>query len=171
MHCTIIDDILSRYQKNRWRFRMWMFGAVAASIGGTGAVATLMPTPQTFAIAASVSSLTILATHWHQSRVLSEKTREMVEVEGGRGIEGVYRRLYARRIADGDEYTADLWRKVKGHFEMGWVNEEGVANMSRVSSSDLDLLSYIIEKDIPALRRRTAPAFTTPSTASPPREQ
>ena len=36
-------------------------------------------------------------------------------MEGPQGLQAVYRRLYARRIGDGDEYTADIWRRG------GWV--------------------------------------------------
>eukprot|EP00602_Paraphysomonas_sp_CaronLab_P001079 CAMPEP_0185036396 /NCGR_PEP_ID=MMETSP1103-20130426/29335_1 /TAXON_ID=36769 /ORGANISM="Paraphysomonas bandaiensis, Strain Caron Lab Isolate" /LENGTH=407 /DNA_ID=CAMNT_0027573919 /DNA_START=414 /DNA_END=1637 /DNA_ORIENTATION=- len=163
MHCRIVDDVLSRYHSDRWRFRLSILGSVAAAIGSTAGAAVLITSPEAIAVTGSLSTLLVIGVHWWQTKLLRNSLTDMLAVEGPRGLESVYRRLYARRIADGDEYTADMWRKVRDHFRVGWNREEDITSMGRISQSDFDQLNYIIEKDIPSLRRRTAPEFTSPS--------
>lgn len=49
-----------------------------------------------------------------QRRKLQEELVSMGSMEGAEGLQTVFNRLYARRIADGDEYTADIWRRGEG---------------------------------------------------------
>lgn len=46
-----------------------------------------------------------------QRRKLQGELELLGAMEGAQGLQQVYRRLYARRIVDGDEYTADIWRR------------------------------------------------------------
>lgn len=49
---------------------------------------------------------------FHRQRgKLRDELELLGAMEGAQGIQQVYRRLYARRIVEGDEYTADIWRR------------------------------------------------------------
>lgn len=163
MHCTILDDILSAYHNARMKYRMTIFGTVSIGIASTASVITFFPNPQIIAAVLSANILSIVGVHYWQSSLLKNKVRELISMDGKNGVESVYKRLYARKIADSDEYTMDLWRKVKYHFDIGWVREEDIESMNRISTNDFDLLKYIIDTDIPGLRRRTAPELTIPN--------
>jgi hypothetical protein len=43
--------------------------------------------------------------HYWQSNLLKGKVRELIAMDGRSGIESVFKRLYSRKIADGDELT------------------------------------------------------------------
>lgn len=163
MHCTILDDILASYHNYRWKYRMTIFGTVSIAIGTTASVVTLFASPQIIAAVLSANILSLLGVHYWQSTLLKNKVSELITMDGKNGVESVYKRLYARKIADSDEYTMDLWRKVKYHFDIGWVREEDIESMKRISDKDFELLKYIIDTDIPGLRRRTAPELTIPN--------
>lgn len=142
---------------------MTIFGTVAVGVGTTGASAALFGSPQIIAAVASANVLALLGVHLWQSTILKNKVKELITMEGKNGIESVFKRLYSRKIADGDEYTMDLWRKVKYHFEIGWIREEDIESMKRISENEFNLLKYILETDVPSLRRRTAPELTVPN--------
>ncbi|CAE7646309.1 EHD2 [Symbiodinium microadriaticum] len=163
MHCRIVDDALSRYSKSLVRFRMAIFGAVVSSAAAVGAATVITSSPQIIAGTASVATLLTVGVHFWQSRILQTKVEQVSTIDGREGLEAVYKRLYARQIIDGDEYSADLWRRVKDHFEVAWGGQIDIHNMPKITPTDFQLLEYIIENDIPALRRRTAPKFTAPS--------
>ena len=152
-----------RYSKSLVRFRMFMFGALVSSTASVSAVTVLTSSPQIIAGTASIATLITVGIHFWQSRILQTKVEQVSSIEGREGLEAVYRRLYARQIIDGDEYSADLWRRVKDHFEVAWGGHIDIHNMPKITASDFQLLEYIIENDIPGLRRRTAPQFTYPS--------
>jgi len=163
MHCRIVDDVLARHHNDRWRFRMCMFTSIAAAVVGTAGASALVSTPEAVAIAGTSGTVLTVGVYWWKTRQLKKSLSELLSLKGPQGLESVYKRLYARRIADCDEHVADTWRKVRDHFQMGWCQEEDITSMSRITQTDFDLLEYIIEKDIPSLRRRTAPEFTSPS--------
>ena len=152
-----------RYNKSLGRFRMTVFGALVSSTAAVGAVTVLTSSPQIIAGTASVATLVTVGIHFWQTSILQAKVEQMSSIEGREGLEAVYRRLYARQIIDGDEYSADLWRRVKDHFEVAWGGQIDIRNMPKITSSDFQLVDNIIKKDIPGLRRRTAPKLTSPS--------
>jgi hypothetical protein len=162
MHCTILDDLLSTFHHYRWKYRMTILGTVTFALTSTASSAILSnSSPQIIAAVASANILTLVGIHFWQSNLLKSKVKELISMHptGSHqtGIEAVFRRLYSRKIADSDEYTLDLWRKVKQHFEIGWIREEDIESMKRISENEFKLLSYILEVDVPSLRRRTAP--------------
>lgn len=69
-----------------------------------------------------------------------------------------YKQLYARRIAEKDEFTASLWARVHEHLIMGFGVEE-IKSMERIKPSELKELEKVLEIEIPNLRRKAAPAF------------
>lgn len=69
-----------------------------------------------------------------------------------------YKQLYARRIAEKDEFTASLWVRVHEHLIVGFGAEE-IKSMDRIKSSELKELEKVLEIEIPNLRRKAAPAF------------
>jgi hypothetical protein len=160
MHCTILDDLLSSFHSHRWKYRMTIFGTLSFALSSTAASAILFASPQIIAAVGSANILSLLLVHYWQSTVLKGKVQELITMEGRQGIESVFKRLYSRKIADGDESTMDLWRKVKYHFDIGWIREEDIESMKRISESEFELLKYILETDVPNLRRRTAPELT-----------
>lgn len=156
LYCTC------RYSKSLVQFRLAVFGAVAGSVAAITATTVVTSSPQMIAGVASASTILTIGVHFWQNRVLQQKIDAVSSIEGRDGLEAVYKRLYARQIIDGDEYTADLWRKVREHFQVSWGGQIDIHNMPKISSADFQLLEYIMESDIPSLRRRTAPAFTAP---------
>jgi hypothetical protein len=155
--------VACRYSSSLVKFRVSVFGAVVASVGAVGGVTVLTSSPQSIAGVASAAIVFTVGVHFWQARILQQKIERVSTIEGPDGLEAVYRRLYARQIIDGDEYTADMWRKVKDHFQVGWGGRIDIHNMPKISDADFALLKYIIESDIPSLRRRTAPALSTPA--------
>lgn len=133
-----------------------------SSMAAVGGVTVLTSSPQMIAGVASSAAIFTVGVHFWQSRILQQTVEKVSTVEGSEGLEAVYKRLYARQIIDGDEYTADMWRKVKEHFQVGWGGRIDIHNMPKITDADFALLKYIIESDIPSLRRRTAPVLSTP---------
>jgi hypothetical protein len=160
MQCTILDDLLASFHNHRWKYRLTIFGTVTFALTTTASSAVLFGSPQIIAAVGSANILALLLVHYWQSNLLKGKVRELIAMDGRSGIESVFKRLYSRKIADGDESTMDLWRKVKYHFDIGWIREEDIESMKRISASEFELLKYILETDVPNLRRRTAPELT-----------
>lgn len=165
MHCKIVDDVLERYQSSVSRNRFTMFFTVCGSIGAAAGAFMLLSSPQAAISIGSAGILGTIGLHLWQRRKLQDDATRFCSLEGPDGLQQVYQRLYARRIADSDEHTADIWRKVKEHLTASLTTRD-IEKMDRVKKGDFDLLTYIIEKDIPALRRRAAPLFTVSSQGS-----
>lgn len=90
-----------------------------------------------------------------QSSQLQQKAVSLVSNEA---MEKAFKLIYARRIAEKDEFTAALWTRVHEHLVMG-LNPTELQSMERIKSADLKELENILEIEIPNLRRKAAPTF------------
>jgi hypothetical protein len=93
--------------------------------------------------------------YWWQNKTLNEQASGLITDEA---MIGAYKRLYARKLATKDEFTASLWTRVHDHLILG-LNAVEFKNLDRVKPADLKQIEQILEVDIPNLRRKAAPAF------------
>lgn len=183
MHCKLVDDIVSRYRQSQ--LQHWgvvsgvglsamvvaplleygvMSGELLGSPGGEVAWSMVIGT-------GAVGAVATLAGVLYTMQSLSSIGRKLFTEQE---LTMAYMRLYARQIAEEDEFTVTLWSRVRAHLLLGAgstfysTNGSGQAYSSnstidltqlpRVKAADFKSLMNILETDIPVLRRVTAPA-------------
>ena len=157
MHCLVVDDLCKAYSKQMWRGRAGLAAAALVTAAGTAGSLTLaLPLQATVGIGAA-GTLGSALLFYLSSQRLEALARDLV---GPERIEATFRRLYARRLADKDEYVQSLWARVRDHLKLGLSAAELQA-MDRPSSTELALLDGILEKEVPTLRRAAAPPFNS----------
>ena len=155
MHCLVVDNLLTAYSRQLWRNRAMVAAtALLTCAGSAGALSLALP----MEIAAGVGATGALSTAglvYYGSQKAESLARELVEPER---IESAYRKIYARRIAEKDEFLQALWLRVRDHLRIGLSASE-LMEMSRPTSSELSTLETILEKDVHNLRRAAAPSY------------
>ena len=155
MHLTVVDDLVKQYRSTTMKSRM-MLGALGLSSVLATAGSVMLSLPMEFIAAIGFSGVGSTGfLYWWQSGRLIEKARELIKDEA---MIAAYKRLYARRLAEKDEFTSSLWARVHDHLILGLSAAE-LKSMDKVRANDLKDLEKILEFDIPNLRRKAAPAF------------
>lgn len=159
MHGRVVQDIQTRFSKLYWQAKKQEIG-VAVTGGGLSAAFGFLsyydtvPIPAT--VTGSVLAATILATSgmaWYHGQQLEEWEKQAFEPEE---LSAAFQRAFTRQVAEGDEYTAALWQRIRE--PLGRVlRQEGLDSIAKVTQSDLDGLQKILQEDLPALRREASP--------------
>ena len=111
-----------------------------------------------FAVTATgLAFLTSLS--WFQGISLDSYSASLTSEEG---FDETFSKLYARNIAEGDEFTKALWQKVRSKLNRSVTYVE-LSAMRRVLGADLLLLERILEEDTANLRRQASPNFPSSS--------
>ena len=97
----------------------------------------------------------IFCFHRFQTSRQQDSARQLVS---DTAMLAAYKHLYARRIAERDEFTASLWTRVHAHLIVGLGVEE-LKSLERIKATEIKELDKILEIEIPNLRRKAAPAF------------
>ena len=155
MHCRVVDDISGVYRASMWKQRGILALTALTAGGATAAAVTLAMPMQAVAGAATLGLLSVSALAALQHRMRQELSRELVSPER---VEATFRKMYARRIADRDEYVKSLWVRVRDHLRIG-LTASDLGALGRVTSSEMHMLERILDEDAPRLRRLSAPSF------------
>jgi hypothetical protein len=157
MHCKVVDELLAKYQRLRWQFRLIIFGATTTSAGLTAGLFYAGAQPEHVIVGACCGIVGVVATHWLQSRNLERQCAALTDVDSYDGVTAIYNKIYSRSISDKDVYVASLWGKVREHLRHTIHRSKDLSKLQRVSSSDFDTLKYMAETELQQLRRRSAP--------------
>lgn len=156
MHLNVLDDLTKQYRSSTWNSKLLVAASATGSLGViAGAISMSLPMELTAAISAgSVAATTLLA--WMMNKKRVEEANALVRDEA---MIASYKRLYARKSSDKDEYLTALWTRVHDHLILGLTSTDLKA-MEKVRTNDLSELDRILEFDIPNLRRKAAPSFS-----------
>jgi hypothetical protein len=156
MHCQIIQDVGKRYRAARLRARLSEASAAVVAVGVPATMVTLGITSiKLVGAAAAVGAVVTGGLHLFNSRSLDAYAQELITPDA---LEGTYKRIYARRIAERDEFTASLWKRVFGHIQLGITAAELQA-LGKIQPSELEELEKVLDVEVPKLRRLAAPVF------------
>ncbi len=155
MHLTVVDELSKAYKKSILKSRVALAAAVAGSSAlSVGSVMLGLPVE----VLGTTSVLGFggsAALYWWQHKTLHEQANHLITDDA---MIGAYKRLYARKLANKDEFTASLWTRVHDHLILG-LNAVEFKSLDAVKGHDLKQVEQILEVDIPNLRRKAAPAF------------
>jgi hypothetical protein len=73
------------------------------------------------------------------SKTLNELAKKLISEDS---LESSYRRIYSRRIADKDAFTASLWKRVFAHIQLG-LSSTDLQALEKLRASDHALLEKV----------------------------
>jgi hypothetical protein len=158
MHAQIFEDLRTRYSKEKFQ-RLMLLGS--CFFGGNAFALTAFlnnSTPIEFAI--GISLLTFFLSSgivWSNTNALNEFKKNLLTQEN---LNDLFRRRYGRQLAEGDEYVLSLWKRVLTSVQLA-IETLGFDALPKLKQSELDALKQILQKDIPSLRRQSAPTDTS----------
>ncbi len=155
MHVAVIDELSKTYKTATFKSKVTLAALMTAGAGlSIGSIVLTLP-PEVIAASSVLGIGGPALFYWWQNRTLQEHASNLITDDA---MIGAYKRLYARKLAVKDEFTASLWTRVHDHLILGLTAAEFKA-MSKVQASDLKQIEQILEVDIPNLRRKAAPVF------------
>jgi GTPase SAR1 family protein len=155
MHLSVVDELSKQFKKAQLRARLTVGATAVVGTGlSAGFLAMSLPIELTAAMAALSAGGSMGLYYW-QNQGLSRQSRELTSEAA---LNAAYQKLYARRIAEKDEFTRSLWNRVLDHLSLTLTSED-LAGLSKVTAGDTSTLDRILEIEIPNLRRKSAPAF------------
>jgi hypothetical protein len=154
MHCKVIDELVKRYRRLRWSCRGTQFAA--AVLAGGLSTTTILTLPIEISAGIScVSTLACAGIFWFQNKALEDEAKTLAS-EGS--IQSVFRNLYAKSLAENDEFIASIWPRVYQHISIT-VSPTDLGSIPRVSSSEYKVIEKILDVEIAKLRKRILPKF------------
>lgn len=155
MHLTVVDDLTKSYSSTLFRSRLYgSVATVATTVIAAGCMTLGLPLEVVLGLGITGYG-TSFGLYYIQSSSINEAANKLITDDN---LVSTFRRLYARKIAEKDEYTTSLWPRVHDHLSLALTSGE-LKQMDKVKSSDLKKLQSLLESDIPNLRRLAAPTF------------
>lgn len=151
LYSKIWNDVVSRYNREwrgcRLREASLAMGASAA-LGGMNYI-SVDPIWQGGILGTSVLGIGGLV--WYHHVVLQKAREDLCSIES---LSSSFQRTHARQIADGDEFLASLWQRIRSSIQSALSSafENGVG-IPTISTSDLQKMEDILHVEIPRLRR------------------
>ena len=155
MHLNIIDEVSKQYKKSIFHSRLLLGTASITSISAVlDSVVLSLPTE----VSGGIAILSILGNgglyYWQYSII----HKQLNELTSDNALVSAFQKLYARRIAEKDEFTNALWIRVHDHIKLT-LNSNELANLNKVTVNNINEVERILEIEIPNLRRKSAPVF------------
>jgi hypothetical protein len=155
MHLRLVDELSKQYIGAVFRSRLTLGATGSTAVGALAAAVLLGLPPQvTGAVAVAAVGGTGGLYWWQRVQLLQQSSQLATES----AMNKAFQKLYARRIAERDEFTNSLWTRVQDHLMLA-VTSEDIAEVGKVGQSSLEDLDRILEVEIPNLRRKSAPVF------------
>jgi len=155
MHLRLVDELSKQYISAVFRSRLALGATGSTAVGALAAAVLLGLPPQvTGAVAVAAVGGTGGLYWWQRVQLLQQSSQLATEP----AMNKAFQKLYARRIAERDEFTNSLWTRVQDHLMLA-VTSEDIAEVGKVGQSSLEDLDRILEVEIPNLRRKSAPVF------------
>jgi hypothetical protein len=154
MHLRVVDEMVKKYRAHLWSFRTTVAGTLCLAGALSGGALTSMPV-EIGAAVTGVSTLAFLGMQWYQQQTLEDEVKMITEETS---VQGFFKHLYSKQIAENDEFIASIWPRVHQHITMT-IRPSELKTLSRVSASEMGLVDRILEKDIAQLRKKILPKF------------
>lgn len=155
MHCRVLDEMVRRYRSHVWSFRATCGGTILLASGCSSAA--LFALPLNFGVGVgAVSALACAAVVWFQKKVLLDEAKT---VTSDGYVHSIFKSLYAKQLAENDEFIASLWPRVASHISLT-ISPTDINSLGRVSSSDLKQIENIMDVEIAKLRKKILPKFS-----------
>jgi GTPase Era involved in 16S rRNA processing len=155
MHINIVDELSKQYKSAVFRSRMTLGLTGTTSVGILVALVLLGMPPEIIAGATAISGVGSGGLFWWQSKDLRRQSGQLATENA---MNAAFQKLYARRIAEKDEFTISLWHRVQDHLTLT-LSSEDLAGLEKVTAAHVAELDRVLEVEIPNLRRKAAPAF------------
>lgn len=155
MHVSIVDELSKQYKNALFRSRMMLALTGSSSAAMVAAFALLGMPPELIAGAFAVGGLGSGGLFRWQTKDLRRQSG-LLATESA--MNAAFQKLYARRLAEKDEFTISLWHRVQEHL-MLTLSSEDLAALDKVTPAHMAELERVLEVEIPNLRRKAAPAF------------
>jgi hypothetical protein len=154
MHCSVVDEMVRRYRSHLWTFRATCAGTFVLAGGCSGAALFALP----LNMGVGVSAMSVLAcsgVFWFQQKVLKDEAKTITS-DGY--VHSIFKSLYAKQLAENDEFVASLWPRVSTHISIA-VSPSDMGSMSRVSSAELKKIENVLDSELSKLRKKILPKF------------
>lgn len=155
MHINIVDELSKQYKSALFRSRMMLGLTGTTSVGAVVALALLGMPPELIAGVTVLGGAGSGGLFWWQTKDLRRQSGQLATESA---MNTAFKKLYARRLAEKDEFTISLWHRVQDHLTLT-LSSEDLAGLEKVSPAHLAELERMLEVEIPNLRRKAAPAF------------
>jgi hypothetical protein len=155
MHCQIVNDIRSRYVRFLWKTRGLNSLAFLSTLGCAAGMTMLNAPAQTIILSTALGAVATSGLYWWQTKTLEEYASSLITDSE---MESTFKRIYARSLAEKDEFIASIWHRVKDHLNLALTAAE-VQKLPSVTKSDIKHIERILENDIPNLRRKSSPPY------------
>lgn len=157
MHATILESVRARYTRETWQRH-----ALVAStfFGGNALAATAFIAGGPIGLDLSISILSCLASIgllWNNHRSLQKLADNFL---GDLFLNEEFRKQYGRQLAEGDEYVLALWKRILPCVQLS-IRTLGLGRVPKIKKAEIDQIEYVLNHEIPALRRECAPADTS----------
>jgi len=153
MHALVLQDVRTKYTQLRWQQRLHTGGTAVAGVGFSGLALYMGIMPLAGGLAAA-TALTVGGMTWFQSSQLAEHAKFLTSPDG---LAASFQRTHMAEIRNADEFTANVWQRVRGPLKMG-LESLGLENLPALSPKELQHLHDIIEEHVPKMRRLASPA-------------
>ena len=157
MHCSIMSEVISKYRSLRFKLFGSSFLTMSASAG--------LPLGELFVGApinvvlgtSGVGLILSTAMLWYTNYSLKDNAKYFMSESH---LESLYRKQYAKQIANQDGFVESLWSRVLSHIRIS-ISPEELTNLKKLKSNDMHLVSNIIDEEVPRLRRLIAPSLNS----------
>lgn len=158
MHLTVIGDLTQQYRSSILKSRLALASVGVSTVAATAGAVTLgLPIQAIGGLGAIGSAACAGLMYYHNKTIVGVADQLILD----QSVNATFKRLYSRRLAEKDEFTTTLWRRVQDHLVVGLTAAE-LSQMSKVNSAEMQRLEKIMDVDIPNLRRKSAPTFNKP---------
>jgi hypothetical protein len=155
MHLRVVDELSKQYKSAQFRSRLMLALTGTSSVAAVAAFAVLGFPPELVAGVFAAGSVGSGGLFWWQTRDLRRQSGQLATESA---MNAAFQKLYARRLAEKDEFTISLWHRVQEHL-MLTLSSEDLAGLDKVTQAHTAELERVLEVEIPNLRRKAAPAF------------
>lgn len=151
----LLQDILSRYRRLKWTsYGSLTLGWLSSTSTSAGLFYLALPL-DVVATTAALTTMGMSAATYFTNRRLKDKASDLASAEE---YERTFKRLYARRIAERDEYTISMWTRVADILRHA-ITAQDIMEMKQLRKSEFTELEHVIEQEIPNLRRAVGPQY------------
>ena len=153
-HVVVAEAARAAHHSVVWKTRIQ---SSAILIVGQAASFGLISTGALFEFGIGLSALSVLATAvsaWDGQRVQEKSKNAVTSIDG---LNNLFRETHVMNIAEGDEFLEALWeRRVRTQLELA-LKTLGPENIPTLTSSDLQSLDDIVNKECSQLRKISNP--------------
>ncbi len=117
------------------------------------AVAASILSPEITVATAVIGASSVTLLGMYQRHQLDRLAKQLVLPQS---LDSAFQREYARKIVEKDEDCLALWTRCMDYLKVG-LNSSELQKMPKVKPSDIELVTSLLEDQIPKLRREVVP--------------